>query len=221
MGRVCSAASRHHLNNILDSHIQEILPIDKTRPRFIELKFEDDIPEFSGVVEFDTEESASDWRKEMQGALFLYRHSRRSALDDQATDDTNGVRLSIPLNRIDQLNITHTPLFTLFATLYVPITLDELRGFNPAGDDKETTAIQFVTLRPDDAWKHLSDHVDVAKARSSDISADVIIDFGPLTFLENDERSHKSVTYDVEKAKEMAVRRALALDEENDIWCTS
>ena len=157
----------------------------------------------------------------MQGALFLYRHSRHHALDAQATDDTNGVRLSIPLNRIDHLNITHIPGFTL-ATLHVPITLDELRGFNPAGDDKETTTtIQFIAMRPNDAWKHLSDHIDVAKARSSDLSTDVIIDFGPLTFLENDGQGHKSLTYDVEKAKEMAVRRVLALDEENDIWRTS
>lgn len=197
--------------------------MDKNRPRFLELKFGDEIPQLNGLAEFDTEESANDWRKELQGALFLYKHSRRQALGGQATDDdTKGVRLSIPLNRIDHLDVTHNLGFTLLATLHVPITLDEIQGFNPAGDDKETTTvIQFATMRPDNAWKHLSNHVDVAKARSSDTSADVIIDFGPLNFLENDERGHKSGTYDIEKLKETEVRKALALDEEDDIWSTS
>jgi sterol 3beta-glucosyltransferase len=70
------------------------------------------------ILEFDTEESARDWRREFHGsflllargfnprdlvagAVFLYRQSRRRALDPDAVDDANGVRFNVPLSRLE------------------------------------------------------------------------------------------------------------------------
>jgi sterol 3beta-glucosyltransferase len=55
------------------------------------------------LVEYDTEEAAMGWRRDVQAALYLYRHHRRTVLtpsSDADADADEGVRISIPLARI-------------------------------------------------------------------------------------------------------------------------
>ena len=48
--------------------------------------------DYVSYSEFDTEESARDWRREIQGAVYLYHHSRATYLTDQDDDDRKGVQ---------------------------------------------------------------------------------------------------------------------------------
>ena len=67
----------------------------------------------AGVTEsviFDTEEAAMGWRREVQAALYMSRRQRRNVLtpsSDADADTDDGVRISIPLTRIQALS-THT-----------------------------------------------------------------------------------------------------------------
>jgi sterol 3beta-glucosyltransferase len=80
------------LRTVLYSNVKEIVPIDRKHPKLLRVKFQIDT-DVKGYVEFDTEESAQDWRKELQGALFLYRHRRRQFMENDGPEDLEGVRI--------------------------------------------------------------------------------------------------------------------------------
>lgn len=53
------------------SNVNKILPLDPKQPKYIRIVFEkqeqDKKEGLSGIAEFDTEEAAIDWRKELKG----------------------------------------------------------------------------------------------------------------------------------------------------------
>jgi len=54
------------------SQVKEVFPVDPEHPRMLYI-FLDDLPKArTGVIEFDTEESAADWRRELQGNIFVW-----------------------------------------------------------------------------------------------------------------------------------------------------
>ncbi|KAI0304369.1 hypothetical protein B0F90DRAFT_1666870 [Multifurca ochricompacta] len=94
------------LRSILLSSIKDIKPVDSKRSRHFALSFDSSTGIVESTVEFDTDESAQDWRRELLGALFLYRRNRRSVLMQNDADDLNAVRINIPLNRVDTIEKT-------------------------------------------------------------------------------------------------------------------
>lgn len=74
-------------------------------------------------------------------------------------------------------------------------------------------------MKPDEAWKNLQQYLDAAKKRQvSDLSSDAIVDFGPLSFLRNEDSSQDAGT---ETDKESVIRRVLALGDESTLWGSS
>lgn len=198
------------IRTVLYSNVKEVLRANPKRPRIVEVIFDaSTTPSMNGVAEFDTVESACEWRKELQGALYLYRHGRRQALGGDSSDELNGVRLSIPLSRIDRMEEARCLTFTYLLSIYVPFTSYDTHSH-------QAEKIQFVTLQPDDAWKKLQQYIDAAKERQlSAVPSDVVVDFGPLSFLEKEDHIQEA---DVEKGKETAIRRVLALGHEATLW---
>jgi hypothetical protein len=50
-----------------DSSVTKIFPVDPKHPKIVQIKCKNS-PATSGYVEFDTKESAHDWRNEIAGA---------------------------------------------------------------------------------------------------------------------------------------------------------
>lgn len=61
-----------HLNNkfALVAHIQDAEPVDPKKPRLIRLNIDPSAQMVNDYTEFDTEESARDWRKELGGECY-------------------------------------------------------------------------------------------------------------------------------------------------------
>jgi len=111
--------------------------VDSRRPRHLTITFESSTGTAESIIEFDTDESAQDWRRELLGAfrpcqrihschhynhhqigaLFLYRRNHRMVLMHDDTDDNNAVRINIPLSRVDTVEETSMLSFASLITV--------------------------------------------------------------------------------------------------------
>jgi hypothetical protein len=142
--------------------------------------------------------------------IFLNRRNRRAVLDP--TEDVNGIRLNIPLNRI----AAHSKTLSLSFAWMISITIgaDQL-GSNgaaaiPAENDSlslsdgtlteilshdseaEPYVVQFGVIRKDPVWDDFESYVEKAKVPIAADSttewagSNVYIDFDPRLDLENE-----------------------------------
>ncbi|KAG8929001.1 hypothetical protein FRC02_006129 [Tulasnella sp. 418] len=103
------------LKTVLLSTIKQILPVDPNDNKSIKFIFQSsEGKRITAHVEFDTTESSMSWRRELTGALYMYRRNRRSVLDSSATGGHQGVRFAIPLHRINSFD---TRSWASFATV--------------------------------------------------------------------------------------------------------
>ncbi|VDC02382.1 unnamed protein product [Peniophora sp. CBMAI 1063] len=107
------------IRSILLSAIKQVHPHDHVQPRIVKLSCETALGLHSASLEFDTEESARDWRREFHGALFLYRRARRVALNP-TEDDPEGVRFNIPLSRLE--GVDHNRYLSLATLLCLRVS---------------------------------------------------------------------------------------------------
>ncbi|KAG6836686.1 hypothetical protein H0H93_004976 [Arthromyces matolae] len=205
------------LYTILFAFINKVQLIESKRPRFLHVDLDVRSRDSIDAFEFDTEESARDWRREITGALFLHRHQRQVALDTSISEEETGVRLSLPLNRIVKIRSGCYPEFPCIASLLVQSLPSEDSDDEDVPVEQET--IHIGTLRPVKCWNRLGHRVAMARHRSAQRPLDefpIIIDFGPLTFHESQSMPHDS---DVPWIKEVAIRGALALgSDETHLW---
>ncbi|KAG6866280.1 hypothetical protein C0991_006376 [Blastosporella zonata] len=205
------------MSTVLFSFIKRVLPLDPQHPRFLHLEFNVRSGNLFDTFEFDTEESARDWRRELTGALFLYRHQRRAALDTSTTDEDSGIRLSLPLTRIAKIRFGCYPEFPFIASLHVQSLPSEGTDDDDAVMEQET--IHIGTIKRTPAWDNLESRVSTAMRRLLRRPLDhfpVFIDFGPLTFHESEAMPNDS---EMPWLKEVAIRGALSLGpEEKNIW---
>ncbi|KAF9049628.1 glycosyltransferase family 1 protein [Hymenopellis radicata] len=204
------------LRTVLLSNVTEILPHDDGNPCALNIIFSQITNHKYHYAELDTPEAAQDWRREIIGAIFLYRHRRREILDGSAAeaDLDSGIRLSCPLDRVSKFvsrkenaeqNIT-------FSTFHVN---------TPPSDDQEPEEHVFhlspLSQLHVPAWDKMQDYIDAAKARhsrpSTPTSSPVVVDFGPLNISEDPIAD--PVYAD---KKEKGLRLALGLSEETDLW---
>ncbi|KAJ7212149.1 glycosyltransferase family 1 protein [Mycena pura] len=206
---LCSYASSKDMDRlkptrtVLLSSIRQIIPVDPKQPRYLRIIFEKHLKSesYPGIAEFDTDEAALDWRREIAGAVFLYRHRRREAL---GTDTESGVRFSCPLARIQS------------AEFLDPATgLATLQTKSPFRDSPRTIRLGPVYQFP--AWQKLPDILAHYKKRrevhpSKLDETPMFVDLGPITISE--------VLPDVEitNYKEKVVRNELALGAEPNLW---
>ncbi|KAF5382484.1 hypothetical protein D9615_002991 [Tricholomella constricta] len=205
------------LCTILFAFINKVQPPEPRHQRYIHVELGINSQNIVDVVEFDTEESARDWRREINGALFLYRHRRREALD-ASSGESSGIRLSLPLNRIAKFRFGSYPEFPSIASLLVRSTPSEEVTDEDGNLEQET--IHLGTIRPYRAWTHLDNYISAANRRLRPRSPDefpVFIDFGPLTF----HATPVKINHKILRSEEMAIRGALSLDsEESQLWIT-
>ncbi|KAF7365254.1 Glycosyltransferase family 1 protein [Mycena venus] len=186
------------IRTVLLSAIDKILPLDLKHPKWIRVVFkklgED---KYSGFAEFDTEEAAIDWRKELTAAVFLYRHRRREALDGSESDESAGIRFSCPLARIESAEFLNPDMPGL-ATLQI------------INDTKVKRAIQIGPIYQLPAWQKLPATLASYKRMrtvhpSSLDELPIFVDLGPISF--------SDATSEVEAAdlKEQAVRECVGL----------
>ncbi|KAJ6508847.1 glycosyltransferase family 1 protein [Mycena sanguinolenta] len=195
------------VRTVLLSGIKKILPLDPKHPKWIGVVFKrlgDD--NLSGYAEFDTDEAAIDWRKELTAAVFLYRHRRREALNGSEAGESAGIRFSCPLARIESAEFLD-PIAPGLATLHV------------LNDNNDSRAIRMGPIYQLPAWQNLPEIVDNYKRRRTVHPSPldrlpVFVDLGPISFAES------QTEVGTANAEEEAVRATLALGAEPELWIT-
>lgn len=141
-------------------------------------------------LEFDTTESAIIWRREIQEAVFLDRQRKYELLCDSESPDTpnghresTGVRICIPLHRIENVKIEPFLNFASLATL----SIVEEETNSPGRRDRRPQEFKLICLTKDvgptlqahaaEARERRALHPEVPSPPTADI---VTVDFGPF-----------------------------------------
>ncbi|KAH9049860.1 glycosyltransferase family 1 protein [Lactarius hengduanensis] len=218
------------IRSILLSSVKDVSQVE-SKPRHITTLYESAQGTVDSTVEFDTDESACDWKRELLGALFLYRRNRRSVLTPNDADDLNAVRVNIPLSRLESVERTQLPAFAgLFSFTFDPT----LSNGAPDGVPTEKSAsaseeisildtpsvkqvLQLGILREDPLWKDIMAYADKEKLAASKSNVDwpgyrVFIDLDPRT--SNAPETSDSNLSDLVKS----VSFTLGLDTTKEMW---
>ncbi|KAH9480450.1 Sterol 3-beta-glucosyltransferase [Psilocybe cubensis] len=204
------------LCSLLLSFVKDVVPYDKSAPRVIRFNLDQHVTSVNEYAEFDTEESAQEWRREIKGAIFSYRHLRRE-LFASPTPESSGVRFHCPLIQIDSLKWVHESIFASVVSMKVKLETSEFRF-----DNENLPQSQVFELGPCEtipAWQRLGDYVAEAKEahRERDSYPPVVVDFGPYNFFETDYGPIKSPGK-LSARGETAVRVALGFSPESTVW---
>ncbi|KAI0317501.1 hypothetical protein OF83DRAFT_1058536 [Amylostereum chailletii] len=198
------------LRSILLSSVKDIHP-DPKYPKYFRVVFDGpNDGSREARIECDTEEAVREWLRELKGAVYLYRRNRRAAITSDA-DDVNGVRINIPLSRLNSIQFSRCLSFATLASLTVSL------------DDPEPTAVEFASethilqlafMKKDPEWMSLMSLAEKARARQNMYShaSRVYIDFDPRVGLDT-----KDVSDSVSQLHR-SLSAALALDLDKEIW---
>lgn len=186
----------------------------------------------------------------------MHRHRRSANLYSQSDDEMTGVRISIPLSRVQEystrIHLSFVNLLTIEVSKLAPRIVNsegepvsigadadnnttpddsddeddssmEDLSYNASGDlfrdSVDGRTVEFGIMRRADAWEGFGDIVKAAKEREANATIKVLsrtsVDFGVLTFTEQ-----QNNTADAMSSKEKAIRRALSLAAEKEVWCT-
>ncbi|KAH9002634.1 glycosyltransferase family 1 protein [Lactarius hatsudake] len=228
------------IKSILLSSIKEIKPVDWERPRRIGVVFEARSGLMETFVEFDTLESARDWRNEFNGTIFLYRRNRLAALAMDSNEDVNGIRINIPLHRIAAATKSLCFSFACMVSITIgadPLASNELiptptmesdsssegnsidRSETLTGDsDADPIIVQVSMIRKHPLWDDFMSHVESAKARAAADTTEwpgarVYVDFDPRADSGQGESDNSGLNN-----LQISVSRALGLDTTNEFF---
>lgn len=228
------------IKSILLSSIKEIKPVDWERPRRIGLVFEARSGLMETFVEFDTLESARDWRNELNGTIFLYRRNRLAALAMDPNEDVNGIRINIPLHRIAAATKSLCFSFACMVSITIgadPLASNELiptpttesdsssegnsidRSETLTGDsDADPYTVQVSMIRKHPLWDDFMSHVESAKARAAADTTEwpgarVYVDFDPRADSGQGDSDDSGLSN-----LQISVSRALGLDTTNEFF---
>ncbi|KAL5482822.1 hypothetical protein ACEPAI_9417 [Sanghuangporus weigelae] len=226
------------IGSCLLSSIKRLCPEDENNKKAVKMEFFTPGTKDYTYIEFDTEESAREWRRELQGAVFMYRRRRASFLQNNSEDDMRGVQISIPLSRVKSF-ATHMVLNYAFM-IDIEISSGKVRSSlsdtdsDSDGTDKEQESssssddeepdidqrtIVLGVARNTPVWDDMETHVKEAKEREQEAGIKtppkVVVDFGPLSFVDG-----QSKETEVEDNTEHSIRNALGLGEDGEIWYT-
>lgn len=213
--------------SILLSSVKDVNQVE-SRPRHIIILYESAQGTVESIVEFDNDESVRDWKRELLGALFLYRRNRRSVFMQNDADDLNAVRINIPLSRIESVEKTQLPAFAGL----VSFTFDLNDAPNGVPTEQSTSTaegvsildtppvkqvLQLGVLREDTLWENMMAYVNKAKAAASKSDVDwlgsrVFVDLDPRT--SNGPETSDSNLSDLVKS----VSFTLGLDTTKEMW---
>lgn len=213
------------------STVKQVYPLDPDHPRRLHVEFDTGLRHADGWAEFETEEAAQDWLRELNGmswsanmirihllkqtipgAVFLYRHSRQEAIRDSNGDATNSIRFNIPLECISSFRLGVNARFPSMAMIHLHSYAD------PDGVVHQSPVLQVGPIMEIPQWAQLGTYIDAARARARqrhEAPASVLIDFGALTLpkLDGDTPARLAGT-----SKENEIRAALGLGGESELW---
>ncbi|KAN0139921.1 UDP-Glycosyltransferase/glycogen phosphorylase [Lactarius tabidus] len=215
------------IRSILLSSIRDVIQTER-RPRHITIFYETAQGTVDSVVEFDTNESALDWKRELLGALFLYRRNHRSVLTQSDTDDLNAVRINIPLSRINSVEKTELPPFVgLISFTFDPTSAQNGVPTEQSASTAEEASVidtppvkqvlQLGVLREDPLWENIMTYANKAKAEASKSDVDWQ---GSRVFIDLDPRTGNGIeTSDTNLSDQVkSVAFALGLDTTKEMW---
>ncbi|KAG7088460.1 hypothetical protein E1B28_012449 [Marasmius oreades] len=184
---------------ILLSNIRKLLTKSPT-------SFEVQMQGETGIAEFDTPEATSQWRRELEGAVFLDRHRRRESITNSDSENS-GIRLSFPLAKILKVVPSDNPQSPL------SIHLQPMHEEN----DSDCLQVRMAPLIPSPTWNRLTEFVDLAKKRSNndDPQRLIIVDLGPLSFRAAPVVQKYATAASIEGSR---IRAALALSDDAEAW---
>ncbi|KAF8964439.1 glycosyltransferase family 1 protein [Flammula alnicola] len=224
---ICSYASSkeedrsHPLCSILLGFINEVYPAEPNRPRVLRLFIDPRAQTANDYAEFDTEESAQEWRREVTGAVFDYRHLRKESYIESSSPDSNGVKLSCPLTQITKLEVIPSIDFSSIVSLTVKLSASDFQFENEVIPESQVFEIGPITHVP--LWERLGDIICESKLRQlrfgiqPELPTPVVVDFGPYSFFGGDYGSTKILPQPAGR-DEHAIRLALGFSVETDIW---
>jgi hypothetical protein len=159
--------------------------------------------------------------------VFLYRRKLRRLLVTPGTEEMEGVRVNIPLDRI----IEHTERLQSNLIPVLTLTMSSGTDFPTEHASDHNQVIEMVVYKAHERWDRISEAIEVAKKRAqTEIiqfpERPVIIDFGVdstndstpeldlKTIVKNDSRS---------QSKKAEICEALAIEYTPDVWsmCSS
>ncbi|KDR82752.1 hypothetical protein GALMADRAFT_220742 [Galerina marginata CBS 339.88] len=207
------------LSTLLLSFVKEVIPLDPKKPRIMRLSIEPTLESANDYVEFDTEESAHDWRKEITGALFNYRHLRREVYTSSAPE-SKGVRLNCPLSQIIKLQPSESLDFSSVVSLTVQSSASDFQFDNEDLLNPHVFEIGPIFSIP--IWERLVDLIADAKQRQGkqDILSPVLIDFGPYDIFGADNAPNKPFSH-LAPPNEKTIRNVLGFAPDTEIWITT
>ncbi|KAH9179294.1 glycosyltransferase family 1 protein [Lactarius sanguifluus] len=205
------------IRSILLSSVKDVNQVE-SKPRHITTLYESAQGTVDSTVEFDTDESACDWKRELLGALFLYRRNRRSVLTPNDADDLNARGLSYPAFA-GLFSFTFDPTSSNDAPDGVPT--EKSASVSEEISILDTPAVKQVLqlgiLREDPLWKNIMAYADKEKVAASKSNVDwpgyrVFIDLDPRT--SNAPETSDSNLSDLVKS----VSFTLGLDTTKEMW---
>ncbi|KAF4617533.1 hypothetical protein D9613_005915 [Agrocybe pediades] len=200
------------------SFISGIVPCERSKGRVVQLSLSASAKTYNDYAEFDTEESASDWRQALTGALFNYRHLRKKD-DPAAVTEASGIRMCFPLFVIkevrpaDSLEFCSDSLRTIYISPSKPVEAGQ-------NEPRIFTLGPFVPVQQ---WNCLWKTVLAAKEQyfspDSKIFAQTVIDYGPYDFeADRIAPSSQDGPFSISLEEETDVRYALGIDPTSQLW---
>ncbi|KAF5389258.1 hypothetical protein D9757_003518 [Collybiopsis confluens] len=206
MSTYASSGTDDHIRpirTILLSTIQEISQ-DSNNAQMFQISCGNDL-DVSGSAQFDTEESAKEWKRELTAAIFLQRHRRREDIGGDFSDTSSGVRFSYPLHKISKIQ-------------WVSSLKKSVAAIDVNGLEQSEGQLVLGPVLDVPAWLALQNYVDDAKRRVDSMpvqpEAPVVVDLGPLSFTQNIQDIRPNAVDD----KEHLVRNSLGLGDELELW---
>jgi sterol 3beta-glucosyltransferase len=213
------------------SSVLEILPEDPKQPRVIRTILDGKVGVDKGHLEFDTIESAREWRREFQGmpiyfcvwrkllifrsaALFFVKRRKHSIFSQNHSEDLEGIHINIPLHHI------RSHAFRLHAEV-IPVLTLKVDGAE-AGSPSQVIELATFKLNEDDCMVKLTQLIcDAGKRAESGadnfIDQPVVIDLG----IGAEERQAGKEDEAIARTKEEAVCDALAIQNGPNVWSES
>ncbi|KAF8809557.1 glycosyltransferase family 1 protein [Phlegmacium glaucopus] len=208
------------LCTLLLAFVQTVVPVDPKHPRILRLIIDPAARVVHDYAEFDTEESAQDWRREVTGALFTFRHLRREAYTLHSSE-SKGITLSCPLDRIIDLQPSRNHDFTHLMSVTVQLSSSDFQLDSESVASSQT--IEIGPLQRVPLWTRLMDIVSEAKQRQnpqlSMTPPPIMVDFGPYSFFQNDQLPLTPAS-SIPGYDEEAIRLALGFGGETELWTT-